>query len=127
MRLISGPVVSTLAGADAADDAAGGDSSSSSFPLAEAVIAAARTGNTVGLHRALAALSPSALHGVASPGGVTPLMWAADGGHADAVSALLEAGADAAARDDHGDTALDYATSCGHAGVADMLLGRQRS
>lgn len=112
-----GPVVSTLAGiGDANDDVANGEVSPSA-----AVIAAARAGDTAGLHRALAALSPAALSRIASPGGVTPLMWAADGGHAAAARVLLDAGADACARDDGGDTALDYATGCGHAAVADIL------
>jgi hypothetical protein len=115
-------VVSTLAGnAGDVDDVADGEPSPSS-----AVLAAARTGDTPGLQRALAALSPAALNGVASPGGVTPLMWAADGGHVEAARVLLDAGADAAARDDGGDTALDYATGCGHAAVADMLREQQQ-
>ena len=114
--------MSTLAGiVDADYDVADGETSPPS-----AVIAAARTGNTPGLQRALAALSPAALSGVASPGGVTPLMWAADGGHAEAARVLLEAGANASARDDGGDTALDYATGCGHAAVADMLREQLR-
>lgn len=91
----------------------------------DAVIGAAREGDVRALALALAALPPPAgVNDVRSPGGVTPLMWAADGGHADAVQALLDAGADADAADDEGDTALQYAQGCGHEDIAQLLATR---
>ena len=42
-------------------------------------------------------------------------MGAAMGGHASTVALLLAAGADAAAKNDFGETAFDLATAKGHA------------
>ena len=52
----------------------------------------------------------------------TPLHYAALQGHADVVTALLEAGASVDAVDKQGDTPLHYAAGQGHADVARALL-----
>jgi ankyrin repeat protein len=95
--------------------------------VGDALIRAAREGDMIALQHSLAVLSPeNTAHCVCSAGGITPLMWAADRGHIDVVRALLAAGADATAEDDQGDTALDYATSCAHDDIAQLLRASSR-
>lgn len=52
----------------------------------------------------------------------TPLLLAAEGGHAEMVEVLLAAGADPDARDAGGRTALHLAVVRGHSAVADRLI-----
>ena len=54
----------------------------------------------------------------------TPLIWAAEGGHNDAVTFLLEAKADVVNAQGYlGNTALGRACRCGHVDVVASLLG----
>ena len=53
--------------------------------------------------------------------GKTALMLASEKGHADAVKALLAAGANVNARDKDGRTALSLATENGHTETANIL------
>src|SRR5215212_8472662 len=57
----------------------------------------------------------------AAPGGVTPLMIAAAGGHEAVVELLLACGADPARRDCRGRSAAAYARAAGHPDLADRL------
>ena len=57
-------------------------------------------------------------------GGVTPLMLAAAGGHADVVRCLIERGADPSHRNRSNETALDLAVASGHADAAAVLRAR---
>jgi ankyrin repeat protein len=52
---------------------------------------------------------------------VTPLIAAAKQGHADIVTALLQAGADVQARDGTGLNSLDWATRCNHVEITGLL------
>lgn len=54
--------------------------------------------------------------------GWTPLIWAANLGHPEAVKVLLAAGASVDSRRGRGSTALIYAAKKGHFKVADILL-----
>ncbi|THW80736.1 hypothetical protein D6D17_09829, partial [Aureobasidium pullulans] len=56
--------------------------------------------------------------------GLTPLLYAARGGHKDTVIALLDSGADVRSKDHEGRTALAYASSHGFQAVARVLLER---
>jgi uncharacterized protein len=53
---------------------------------------------------------------------LTPLMWASGYGKNDAVTLLLNAGADANIQDDRGQNALMMATSAGYVDVVTQLL-----
>ena len=55
--------------------------------------------------------------------GVTALMFAAIGGHAAAIAALLAAGAEVEAKDDKGKTALEIAELFKHEHAARLLRG----
>ena len=57
----------------------------------------------------------------AAPGGLTPLMIAAAGGHETAVELLLRCGADPARRDIRGRSAAFYARAAGHLDLAKRL------
>jgi ankyrin repeat protein len=57
----------------------------------------------------------------AMPGGVTPLMAAAAGGHEAVVELLLACGADPARRDCRGRSAAAYARAAGHPHLAERL------
>ena len=57
----------------------------------------------------------------AAPGGLTPLMIAAAGGHEAVVELLLRCGADPARRDARGRSAAFYARAAGHPALADRL------
>ena len=52
---------------------------------------------------------------------MTALHWAAKNGHTQAVECLLEGGADAAAHDSFGRTALDLAQRYGQGGAVALL------
>eukprot|EP01105_Mastigella_eilhardi_P026379 TRINITY_DN7592_c0_g1_i1.p2 TRINITY_DN7592_c0_g1~~TRINITY_DN7592_c0_g1_i1.p2 ORF type:complete len:240 (+),score=79.86 TRINITY_DN7592_c0_g1_i1:25-720(+) len=54
--------------------------------------------------------------------GRTPLLWAADSGHADVVRELLKRGANVNHQDNEGQSALHYAVTCGEAEVKQLLL-----
>src|SRR3954464_12434809 len=86
------------------------------------LFAAARGGN-VGQVRTL--LPPSGGRVVdgppAAPGGLTPLMIAAAGGHEAVGELLLRCGADPARRDARGRSAAFYARATGHPDLADRL------
>jgi hypothetical protein len=53
--------------------------------------------------------------------GMTPLHWAAAGGHRDAVSVLIDSAADAGLRNWHFHSAADLAHLNGHPGIAETL------
>jgi Ankyrin repeats (3 copies) len=57
----------------------------------------------------------------AAPGGLTPLMVAAAGGHEEVVELLLQCGADPARRDVRGRSAAFYARAAGHPHLAERL------
>ena len=57
----------------------------------------------------------------AAPGGLTPLMIAAAGGHEAAVEMLLRCGADPARRDARGRSAAFYARAAGYPDLAKRL------
>jgi len=90
--------------------------------LASRLLAAARAGDAA-LVRALVPCcgSPEEDGAPDAPGGITPLMAAAAGGHEAAVEALLERGADAAKRDARGRRAAAHARAGGHACLAKRL------
>ena len=56
-----------------------------------------------------------------TPGGVTPLMAAAAGGHEAVVELLLNRGADPARRDEQGRSAAAHARAAGHTHLAERL------
>ena len=90
--------------------------------LASRLLAAARAGDAAQV-RALVppAGSPEEEGPPDAPGGVTPLMAAAAGGHEAVVEMLLARGADAAKRDARGRRAAAHARSGGHPGLARRL------
>ena len=90
--------------------------------LASKLLAAAWAGDAA-LIRALVprAGSPEVDGAPDAPGGVTPLMAAAAGGHETVVEVLLERGADAAKRDAQGRSAAAHARAAGHSHLAERL------
>lgn len=68
----------------------------------------------------LLGLDPS-LSTMSGPGGITPLHLAARYGHAAAARRLIDAGAEAGARSDDGESAADMARAAGHDDLARML------
>ena len=62
------------------------------------------------------------VHSKASPKGMTPLIFAAIGGHDDVCERLLAKGALVGAKDRHGRTALSYAQKLGRDSVTRLLL-----
>jgi ankyrin repeat protein len=58
--------------------------------------------------------------------GMTALLWASHGGRADAVTLLLEAGADLQAKSKAGLTSLAWASANGHIGVLAILAASYR-
>ena len=90
--------------------------------LASKLLAAAWAGDAA-LIRALVprAGSPEVDGAPDAPGGVTPLMAAAAGGHEAVIEALLACGADAAKRDAQGRRAAAYARAGGHPCLAKRL------
>lgn len=83
--------------------------------------AAARVGDIDMLQRLLA--EPGTDVNAADEEGCTPLHWAADGNHVEAVALLLRHGADQTLCDSHGDTAMSVAQLCNHRSVVDLLQG----
>ncbi|KAJ4246287.1 hypothetical protein NW762_013638 [Fusarium torreyae] len=57
--------------------------------------------------------------------GQTPLIWVAERGHERAVEILLRKGADPEAKDNTGQTALEWAKANGHKDIEGLLLGRR--
>ncbi len=90
--------------------------------LASRLLAAARAGDAA-LIRALVPCcgSPEEDGPPDAPGGVTPLMAAAAGGHEAVVEVLLACGADVARRDARGRRAAAYARAGGHPCLAKRL------
>ena len=87
-------------------------------PATAATIAAA-AGDTA----ALASLTPEELTAHdGGPGSNTPLIWAAEGGHARAVELLLRAGVDVDARGFLGNTAVSRAARRGHTAALEALI-----
>src|SRR6202043_1558083 len=66
----------------------------------------------------------AAVDGAYNPQKYTPLMRAANFGHAEVAAALITAGADVNARDVDGHTALDFAAHRDNADVVALLTGR---
>ncbi len=69
-------------------------------------------------------LEESAYIDAESPNGTTPLMMAARGGRRDALTLLLEEGADPVLRNERGMTAADFARAQGFSDLAQMLEER---
>ena len=90
--------------------------------LASKLLAAARAGDVEKV-RALVpgAGSPEEDGAPDAPGGVTPLMAAAAGGHVEVVEVLLARGADVTKRDAQGRSAAAHARDAGHAHLAERL------
>ena len=90
--------------------------------LASRLLAAARAGDAA-LVRALVPCcgSPEEDGPPDAPGGITPLMAAAAGGHEAVIEALLACGANAAKRDVRGRRAAAYARAGGHPCLAKRL------
>lgn len=86
-------------------------------PISAACMAAA-----AGDCAALSRLTPQELTAIDPETGNSPLIWAADAGHADAVEVLLSQGADPNQRGYLGATAVARACRAGHVGVLQQLL-----
>jgi ankyrin repeat protein len=69
-------------------------------------------------------LDKSAYPDAESPNKTTPIMMAARGGHILAVKTLLESGADASLKNEHGMTAIDFANKNNHKDIAEGLTHR---
>lgn len=67
---------------------------------------------------------PEMINARSGPRDWTPLHFAASSGQTAVVQHLLEAGADPAAEDQEGNTALDYANQNGHVEVGNLFLGQ---
>ena len=90
--------------------------------LATKLLAAARAGDVERVRALLpCAGSPEEDGPLDAPGGVTPLMAAAAGGHEAVVEVLLACGADAAKRDARGRRAAAHARAGGHPCLAKRL------
>ena len=90
--------------------------------LASKLLAAARAGDVAQVRALLPPCGNPEEDGPPdAPGGVTPLMAAAAGGHEAVVEVLLECGADAARRDAKGRTAAHHARAAGHPHLAERL------
>jgi hypothetical protein len=90
--------------------------------LASRLLAAARAGDLEELRVLLPCAGNPEEDGASdAPGGITPLMAAAAGGHEKIVELLLACGADAAKRDHQGRRAAAYARAAGHACLAKRL------
>ena len=86
------------------------------------LLALALAGDASRLRAMLGPAGEPALDGEpGAPGGVTPLMAAAAGGHEAAVELLLCRGADPARRDARGRSAAAYARAAGHPHLAERL------
>jgi len=90
--------------------------------LASKLLAAARAGDVERVRGLVpCAGNPEEDGAPDAPGGVTPLMAAAAGGHEGVVALLLACGADAARCDAHGRRAAFHARAAGHACLAKRL------
>jgi hypothetical protein len=90
--------------------------------LAAQLLAAARAGDVERVRALLPPTGNPEEDGAPdAPGGVTPLMAAAAGGHETVVEVLLERGADAAKRDAQGRSAAAHARAAGHSHLAERL------
>jgi ankyrin repeat protein len=85
-------------------------------------ISAATAGNLDAL-RGLLASDATAVAAV-DERGCTPLHFAVDGGHAEAVALLLDSGADIEARNEDGDAPLHWAARTDNVAMIDLLLDR---
>ncbi len=99
--------------------------------LASKLLAAARAGDVERV-RALVprAGNPEEDGPSDAPGGITPLMAAAAGGHEAVVEVLLACGADPAQRDARGRSAAFYARATGHPDLAkrlDILVDQEKA
>ena len=93
-----------------------------SIAKAVELFAAAQRGDVARVRALLPPCGDPAVDGPpAAPGGVTPLMIAAAGGHEAMVELLLACGADPARRDCRGRSAAAYARAGGHPDLADRL------
>lgn len=90
--------------------------------LASELLAAARAGDVERVRALVPRAGNTEEDGAPdAPGGVTPLMAAAAGGHEEVVEVLLACGADAAKRDARGRSAAAHARAAGHANLAERL------
>jgi ankyrin repeat protein len=90
--------------------------------LTKALAGAAKGGHVELCRRLLAAGAP--VNGAVAPHQVTPLICAAYAGAHDVVALLLEHGADMAAKNRYGSTALDAARERGREDIARLLMTR---
>jgi uncharacterized protein len=89
---------------------------------AAALLQAARAGDETRVRALLPPASAPEQRGPSgTPGGVTPLMAAAAGGHEAVVKLLLNHGADPALRDERGRSAAAYARAEGYTHLAERL------
>ena len=105
--------------------AMGNDAPLAALQEPEALVEALRSAAAAGLMAPLKALlgrSEEVAVGAKGNDGGTALMWAAQGGHAAAIEALVAAGAEVEAKDNNGWTALMVAAQGGHAAAIAALL-----
>jgi hypothetical protein len=89
---------------------------------AVALFAAVQNGDVDGVRTLLPPCGDPVVDGPpAAPGGLTPLMIAAAGGHEAVVELLLRCGADPARRDARGRSAAFYARTAGYPALAKRL------
>jgi uncharacterized protein len=93
-----------------------------SIAKAVELFAAAQSGDVARVRALLPPCGDPAVDGPpAAPGGLTPLMIAAAGGHEAVVELLLRCGADPTRRDTRGRSAAFYARAAGHPDLAKRL------
>ena len=91
------------------------------FLFTQQFINAAQGGNTTGV-KSLFEQYPALINGAKDRGGSTALIWAADNGHTEICSLLVENGADVNQKNNNGYTALIWAASNGHKEVCSLLI-----
>ncbi|MCO6415861.1 ankyrin repeat domain-containing protein [Siccirubricoccus sp. KC 17139] len=90
--------------------------------LASRLLVAARAGDVEKIRALLPCVGNPEEDGASdAPGGITPLMAAAAGGHEEVVEVLLACGADAAKCDHQGRRAAAHARAAGHTCLAKRL------